>query len=249
MDFLRCENLSKAFGGLCAIDGVSLEFPASGITALIGPNGAGKTTLLNVLTGSVRADRGRTFLGKRETTHLPTHRIAQMGVVRTFQELRLIRQISVLENVLLALPNQGGEGLLLALLRSASGSEERRNKDEALRLLQLVGLGQQANALAGELSYGQQKLLTLACCVATNARLLLLDEPLAGVGPGMAAEILELLRGLRDTGRLIVFIEHDIDAVRQVSDQVIIMDQGKIIALGTADDVLQMPEIVEAYLG
>jgi neutral amino acid transport system ATP-binding protein len=248
MDSLRCEKVSKAFGGVAAINGVTVEFLASGITSIIGPNGAGKTTLLNVLTGCVRPDQGRCFVGTHETTQLAPHRIAQMGVVRTFQDLRLIRGVSALENVLLARPGQRGERLLPALVRSRGGAEERENEKEARRLLEFARLDDKADELAGELSYGQQKLLTLACCVATNAGLLLLDEPLAGVGPNMAVNILTLLRQLSEAGKGIVFIEHDIESVRRVSDRVIVMDAGSIIAQGAPEDVFQSPKIIEAYL-
>ncbi len=249
MDVLSCQNLAKTFGGVRAIDDVTLDLATVGITAIIGPNGAGKTTLLNIVTGCIRPDAGRCFLGTHEITHLSPNQIARLGAVRTFQELRLIRRMSLIDNVLLSFPDQRGEGLLAALVRSGQAADEGANVEEAFRLLQFVGLEGQRAALAGELSYGQQKLLTLACCVATNARLLLLDEPLAGVGPMVARDILDLLRRLRDLGKRIVFIEHDIAAVREVSDQVIVMNEGKIIAEGTPGDVLQRSEIVEAYLG
>jgi ABC-type branched-subunit amino acid transport system ATPase component len=249
METFRCEGLSKSFDGVHALVDVTLEFPSSGIVAIIGPNGAGKTTLLNVLTGFLRPEAGCCFIGKRETTHLSPHQIAQLGVARTFQDLRLILQVSTLENVLLARPRQRGERLLPALFRFGVPEEETHNCEEAMRLLQFVGLEEKAAESAGELSYGQQKLLTLACCLATEARILLLDEPVAGVHPEMASRILDLLRQLRSDGKLVVFIEHDIAAVRQIADLVIVMDEGKVIAQGSPNQVLERPEIMEAYLG
>ena len=246
---LRCEGLSKSFDGVHALADVTLEFPSSGIIAIIGPNGAGKTTLINVLTGFLRADSGRSFLGQRELTGLAPHKIARFGIGRTFQDLRLINLVSVLENVMLARPNQKGERLLPALFRFGVAEEEKRNHEEAMRLLRFVGLADKANELAGELSYGQQKLLTLACCLATEARILLLDEPVAGVHPEMVEKILGLLSELRGQGKLVVFIEHDIAAVRQVADQVMVMDEGRIIAQGKPAEVLERPEIIEAYVG
>ena len=234
--------------GIHALADVSTEIPFSGITAIIGPNGAGKTTLLNVVTGFLRPDSGHCFLGGHEITGLPPHRIAQLGVARTFQDLRLILQVSVLENVLLARPRQRGERLLGAILHFGVEQEESRNREEAMQLLQYVGLDKMASELAGELSYGQQKLLTLVCCLATEAKVLLLDEPVSGVHPEMASQILSLLRRLRRKGKVIIFIEHDISAVREVADHVMVMDEGKVIAQGTPRDVLERPEIMEAYL-
>ena len=245
----RCDGLCKSFDGIRALADVQLQFPDTGITAIIGPNGAGKTTLLNVLTGFLRADGGRCFLGDRDTTRLASHQIAQFGVARTFQDLRLILRVSVLDNALLARPTQTGESLVGALLRLGVAAEEARNGDVAMRLIKFVGLEDKAQELAGELSYGQQKLLTLACCLATEARILLLDEPVAGVHPEMVSRILDLLRQLCDQGKLVVFIEHDIAAVRQIADHVIVMDEGKIIAEGPPDEVLDRSEIMEAYFG
>jgi len=244
----RCDKLFKSFYGINAVDGVTLSFPGSGIAAIIGPNGAGKTTLLNILTGFLRPDSGRCFLGECETTYLSPHQIAHLGVARTFQDLRLISQVSALDNVMLARPNQRGERLLPALLGWSVAREERANRKEAMRLLSLVNLEAQAIDIAGKLSYGQQKLLTLACCLGTEARMMLLDEPVAGVSPQMVVQVLELLRQLRKQGKLIVFIEHNMEAVRQVADLVIMMDHGKIIAQGPAHDILERAEIIEAYL-
>jgi ABC-type branched-subunit amino acid transport system ATPase component len=245
---LRCDNLSKSFDGTRALADGRVTFPEKGIVAIIGPNGAGKTTLLNVLTGFLKPDAGRFFLGERELSRLPAHKIARLGMARTFQDLRLISQVSVLENALLARPNQKGERLLRALFRNGVTAEEKRNREEAMRWLKFVGLDGDANRLAGELSYGQQKLLTLACCLATDAKILLLDEPVAGVHPEMISKILNLLVQLRDTGRQIIFIEHDIASVRQVADLVIVMDEGKIIAQGKPAEVLERREIIEAYV-
>lgn len=248
MESFRCDGVSKSFDSIQAVSGVTLECPSSGITAIIGPNGAGKTTLLNVLTGFLRPNAGRCFLGERETTHLPPHQIARLGVARTFQDLRLISQVTALENVMLAHPNQRGERLVPALLRWGVWREEAANREQSMRLLRFVGLEAKATELAGELSYGEQKLLTLACCLATEAQVLLLDEPVSGVAPEMARQVLGFLRQLREQGKLIVFIEHDMEAVRQAADLVIVMDEGKVIAQGPAHDVLERPEIMEAYL-
>jgi branched-chain amino acid transport system ATP-binding protein len=248
MEPLRCDSLHKIFNGTRALAGVTLQFPTEGIAAIIGPNGAGKTTLINLLTGFTRPDAGRCFLGEREITRMTPHRIARLGLSRTFQDLRLIQQITVADNVILARPNQLGERLFYALFRFGVVAEEDRNRKEALRLLKFVRLEEKANELAGELSYGEQKLLTLACCLATEARILLLDEPVSGVQQTTAAYILELLLRLRQERKCIVFIEHDISAVRRVADVVIVMAEGRIIAQGPPADVLERPEIMEAYL-
>jgi ABC-type branched-subunit amino acid transport system ATPase component len=248
MEQLSCQGLTKSFDGIRALDGVTLQFATDGVMAIIGPNGAGKTTLINVVTGYLKPDRGKCFVGARETTQLPPHRIARLGVARTFQDLRLILQVPVFDNVMLARSNQRGETLLGALFRFGVAEEEEENRAAAMTMLRFVGLEEKRDELAGELSYGQQKLLTLACCLATDARILLLDEPVAGVHPEMVPRILGLLASLKGQGKLVVFIEHDIVAVRQVADHVIVMDHGKVIAKGAPSEVLDRPEIMEAYV-
>jgi len=248
LNALRCQHLSKSFAGVHALADVDLTFPSAGTVAIIGPNGAGKTTLLNVVTGFLRPDQGRVALSGQDMSHMQPHQIARLGIARTFQDVRLISQVSVLENALLARPNQKGERLLPALFRNGVAAEESHNRAEAMRWLKFVGLADQVNQLAGELSYGQQKLLTLACCLATDARILLLDEPVAGVHPQMIEQILGLLRQLRDFGKLVIFIEHDLASVRLVADMVIVMDDGKVIAQGKPSEVLDRPEIIEAYV-
>lgn len=245
---LRCESLCKSFGRVHVLTDVNLELPGSGIIAIIGPNGAGKTTLLNILTGFIRVDRGRIFWGEAEITTLSPRRIIRLGIARTFQEVRLIRQVSVLDNVLLARQNQRGEHLLNALLGIGVEREEAGHRKKALELLDFVGLAEKAERLAGELSYGQQKLLSLAYCLATEARAIFLDEPIAGVHPQMVEHIIDLLNKLKGQGKLIVFIEHDIPAIRRCADVLVVLDHGHVIASGDPEEVLSRPEIMEAYL-
>jgi ABC-type branched-subunit amino acid transport system ATPase component len=234
---------------LLALSDVTFRFSDPGIVAIIGPNGAGKTTLFNVISGFIRADAGRCFVRGQETTDLSPHTIATLGIGRTFQDLRLISRISALENVLLARPRQRGEQLLLALLGFRIQAEERNNLAVARHWLEYVGLERKAGELALNLSYGQQKLLTLACCLATEASILLLDEPLAGVHPQIAETILSLFKDLARNGKLILFIEHDLRAVTRVAETAVLMDRGKIVAQGAAADLIGRPEIMEAYVG
>lgn len=245
---LRCERLNKSFGGVQALLNVSIQFPPSGIIAIIGPNGAGKTTLLNILTGFLRPDAGHCYLADYEITRFPPHRFTQLGIARTFQDLRLITYMSVLDNVLLASQRQRGEHPIWALLRFRVADEESRNIKYAQEILRLVGLHDRSLELAGDLSYGQQKLLTIACCLATKAKIALLDEPVAGVDPQTTSKILNHLMAMRRSGKLVVFIEHDLIAVRQVADTVIVMDEGTIIAQGEPEEVLARPEVMEAYI-
>jgi ABC-type branched-subunit amino acid transport system ATPase component len=248
MKELRCEGLYKSFDGVYALANVTARFRVSEITAIVGPNGAGKTTLVNILTGFLKPDSGRCFIASRNMTNYAPHRVAGLGVVRTFQDLRLILNLEVIENVLLGFPDQRGEQLLPAVFRLGKGAQERRNEQEALRLLGLVGLEQKARDRAEELSYGEQKLLTLACILATGAHTLIFDEPISGVHPEMAGKILRFLRGLRNDDKTIIFIEHDLSAVRQIAENILVMDEGKVIVQGNTGDVLDRPEILEAYL-
>jgi len=245
---LNGKQLRKVFDGTVALDNVSFAIEEKTITAIIGPNGAGKTTLFNLITGFISPDHGEIYLEEKVLNGTPPYKIARLGISRTFQDLRLLKQISVRDNLLLACPNQKGEVFWHALFSRKVGGEEATNHGVALKLLDYVSLKDMANEPAGNLSYGQQKLLTLACCLATEGKVLLLDEPVAGVHPDMAAQILDHIGRLRDQGKTIVFIEHDIEAVRKVAEYVLVMDDGKVIASGPNNEVLSKPEIVEAYL-
>lgn len=243
-------NLRKVFDGTVAVDNISFAIEEKAITAIIGPNGAGKTTLFNLITGFLEPDRGEIYLRSKCLSGTAPYKITRLGVARTFQDLRLVRQLSVRENLQLAFPNQHGESFWNALFFPSVAQAERVTHvlSGAEDILWFVGLKSLALEQAGNLSYGQQKLLSLACCLATESEIVLLDEPVSGVHPDMAAQIVDKLVKLKDQGKTIVFIEHDIEAVRKVAEHVLVMDHGKIIASGPKDEVLSKAEIVEAYL-
>jgi len=246
---LSVTGLSKSFGGVQAIDKVTIAFPATGIIALIGPNGAGKTTLFNILSGFLAPDAGDCRIEGRLTIGMAPHLIARLGLARTFQHVRLVRQLSVLDNLCLARPRQAGERILPALTGAWSGSEEPDNRDFARGLLERLQLRESEDMPAGTLSYGQQKLLALGCCLAMEPTMLLLDEPLAGVHPALALVILGIMAEIGKSGNLVIFIEHNLEAVSKVADEAIIMHRGKVLARGKPADVLKLPEVVEAYVG
>lgn len=250
MDLLKVDELRKEFDGVLAIDNVSFSLEKGTITGLIGPNGAGKTTAFNILMGLCRPDEGQVYFNGKWITYLPPHSIAQLGIGRTFQNIRVFPQISVLENLMLAPRNQKGEGVFLALIRTQQvKADERETRKKAIGFLQTVGLQDKKDEMAENLSHGQRKLLELARALATGSQLLLLDEPTAGVFPETRDKILDLLRELRGTGKTILFIEHDLNVVMGISDKVIVLNYGKKIAEGTPDEVRNNEEVIEAYLG
>lgn len=247
--FLDIKGLSKSFDGVNALNGFSCAFEKGEIVGLVGPNGAGKTTLFNVITGFLRADDGRAVLHGTNLLSLPPHRVPTIGISRTFQDLRLIRRLTVLENVCLAFKNQPGENLGNVFFRHKHCSlHEDGNRDRAISLLKSAGLEAKVNDPADDLSYGQQKLLSLVCCLAADADLLLLDEPVAGIAPEMIDRILGIIQSLPGKGKSVVIIEHNMDAVIQVCNRVVFMDAGVKVCEGSPEEVRNDPRVIEAYL-
>lgn len=246
---LTVVNLSKTFDGLRAVDDFSFSIEKGKIVGLIGPNGAGKTTAFHLITGFLQADSGEIRYRHQKINRLPAYKIAQHGITQTFQDLRLITGMRVIENVLLARQRQCGEHFFSAMTRRRKvDQEEAKNRQRAIEILDFVGLSDKGDDLASTLSYGQQKLLSLACALATDAHMLLLDEPVAGIHPEMIEKMLSLITQLASQGKTILFIEHNIDAVMQICDQVMVMDVGRKIAEGPPQLIKERPEILEAYL-
>lgn len=247
---LEIKNICKAFDGVRAVDDLSLSAQEQKITSLIGPNGAGKTTAFNIVTGFLSPDRGEVLFKGRSILRKPAYRIARKGITRTFQNLRLFKRLTTRENVLLGRQNQRGEKFFNALLSfSKNSTEHRSHVEKAEALLEFVGLRDHSDELAENLSYGQQKLLSIACCLAAEPDLLLLDEPVSGVQPVMIEKIVEVIRDLvSNQGKTVLLIEHNIDFVLNISDTIVVMDEGKKIAEGTPSIIRNSPEILEAYL-
>ena len=246
---LEVENVSKRFAGVLAIDRASFVVAPGAITALIGPNGAGKSTLFNVVTGFERADGGDVRLDGRSIYGRPPHWLARQGMVRTFQLTKALSVMSVMDNMLLAAPNVG-ERLGLAAIRPVWRAAERRARERAIELLAVFGLADKASDYAGTLSGGQRKLLELARAEMLEPRLLLLDEPLAGVNRTLGRGLLDHIERLREErGVTVVLVEHDIDVVMRHSDTVVVMGDGHVITVGPPDEVRRDPRVIEAYLG
>jgi ABC-type branched-subunit amino acid transport system ATPase component len=248
---LEVEQLVKTFGGVRAVDDASLDVQALSITALIGPNGAGKSTLFNCVAGAFRPDGGRIRFDGRRIDRRRTDRIAGLGLVRTFQSARALTRMSVLDNVLLASFGHPGERLTGVLARpGAARRHERRLRARADEVLELVGLERLRNAYAGTLSGGQRKLLDLARALMLEPKLVLLDEPMAGVSPTLRVQLLEHILALRRDRDVTFFIvEHDLDFIMQIADRVIVMNEGRVLTTGTAAEVRADPAVIDAYLG
>jgi neutral amino acid transport system ATP-binding protein len=248
---LEVRDVTRAFGGVRAVDDASFDVDAGSVTALIGPNGAGKSTLFNVVSGFVSAEGGSVRFEGRRIDGAAPHRIAQRGLVRTFQVPRTLTRMSVLDNVLVAAPSHPGEQLSGLVLRPRlAHRREQEMRKRAAELLELFRLDAHAGDYAGVLSGGQRKLLDFARVLMAEPRLVLLDEPMAGVNPTLGRQLVEHVLRLRtETGMTFLFVEHDLDIVMEASDRVIVMNEGHVIASGTPDEVRGNQRVVDAYLG
>jgi len=249
-EFMRVQSLQKRFGGVQAVRDISLAVPKDSIFAIIGPNGAGKSTLLNLMSGLYQPDAGRIVFDGMDLVGLPAHARARLGVARTFQKIRLFRRLSVLENVVAAFHIHHRIPVWQYVVHGKDFARDRaRCHEEALKLLAFVGLETRASAPAGSLAYGEQRMVELARALATAPRLLMVDEPAAGLNAAEVERLIERLRLLRARGITVIVVEHNMDLVMQIADRVLVMDYGQYLFDGAPAEVQANPAVIAAYLG
>jgi branched-chain amino acid transport system ATP-binding protein len=243
------DNVKRVFGGLTAVDVDHVEIQRGAITALIGPNGAGKTTFFNLLTGFDVPDSGSWLFNGKDLAGIPAYKVARMGVIRTFQLTKALSRMTVLENMRLGATKQTGEKLASSMFSFIWRSQEKRITERADDLLRRFNMYEKRTDFAGSLSGGQRKLLEMARALMTNPEMVMLDEPMAGVNPALTQSLLQHIKNLREEGMTVLFVEHDMDMVRDISDWVIVMAQGRVIAEGPPEEVMRDEAVIVAYLG
>ncbi|MDM8084101.1 ABC transporter ATP-binding protein [Cellulomonas cellasea] len=246
---LTAQDVTRTFGGMTAVDVDRLEVQRGAITALIGPNGAGKTTLFNLLTGFDRPDTGSWSFEGRSLARVPAAKVAQAGMVRTFQLTKALSRMTVLENMRLGATDQSGENLFVALAPALWRRREAQITEQALELLERFRLLEKKDDFAGSLSGGQRKLLEMARALMSKPTMVMLDEPMAGVNPALTQSLLGHIQALRDEGTTVLFVEHDMHMVRHISDWVVVMAEGRIVAEGPPESVMREQAVIDAYLG
>jgi neutral amino acid transport system ATP-binding protein len=246
---LTAVGVRRNFGGIAAVDVDRMEVQRGSITALIGPNGAGKTTFFNLITGFDKPDAGRWTFDGNSMDGVASHRMAARGMVRTFQLTKSLTKLPVIENMKLGATGQRGERMWEGLIPARWRAQEREIEARADALLTRFRLDHMRDEYAGSLSGGQRKLLEMARALMTNPTLVMLDEPMAGVNPALKQSLNEHVRGLSDQGMTVLFVEHDMDMVHDISDWVVVMAEGRVIAEGTPDDISSNPHVIDAYLG
>lgn len=243
------DNVTRAFGGLKAVDVDHLEVPRGAITALIGPNGAGKTTLFNLLTGFDKPDTGTWSFDGSGLSGIPAFKVAQLGQVRTFQLTKSLGMLTVLENMKLGAKDQSGESFWKSLIPAFWRPQENEIEEKAISLLERFKLDAKRDDLAASLSGGQRKLLEMARALMSDPTLVMLDEPMAGVNPALTQSLLDHILGLKESGMTVLFVEHDMHMVRHIADWVVVMAEGRIVAEGSPDEVMNNVAVIDAYLG
>jgi len=247
---LKINNVTKSFGGLMAVHDVTFQLDDAGIAGLVGPNGSGKTTLFHLITGFYKLDRGKIHFNDTRISGLAPYVISRMGLVRTFQQTRVLPFLSALENLMAASPRQTGERISSVFFKPRRVKlEERQNREKAMQILELLKLKPLDHHLAGRLSFGQQKLLELGRVLMAKPKMILLDEPTAGINPTLIRQLVDVIRELARRGIRVFMIEHNMPLVAEICEKVFVMDSGSLIFSGTPSETRQNPRVIEAYLG
>jgi len=246
---MAMDNITRRFGGLTAVDVEHLEIPRNAITALIGPNGAGKTTLFNLLCGFDKPNSGTWSFDGKQLSGIPSFKVARMGQVRTFQLTKALSLLTVLENMKLGSTGQKGENLLASIVPAIWRRQDSDIEDKAMELLKRFKLDAKADDYAASLSGGQRKLLEMARALMSDPQLVMLDEPMAGVNPALTESLLDHILDLKDLGMTVLFVEHDMHMVRHIADWVVVMAEGRVVAEGPPESVMQDKAVIDAYLG